>query len=72
MAINKLHIPILKFYKEHIETMDLANFFFIFSQICNAYISGTKPFIKNPNDKFCGIKSVGGGGGHINPQIIFA
>ena len=55
MAIFKFHIPILEFPKERVETIfgsigeavqDLANFPFIFSQICIAYISGTKPFRK--------------------------
>ena len=59
MAICKLNIPILEFPKERVETIfgsigeavqDLADFSFIFSQICIAYISGTKPFRKNPFD----------------------
>ena len=64
MAICKLHIPIVEFPKERIETIlrtigeavkDLADFFFIFWQICIAFISGTNPFKKNSLDKFCGI-----------------
>ena len=63
MAICKLHIPILEFPKERIETIfrtigeavqDLADFSFIFWQICIAYISGTNPFKKKSFDKFCG------------------
>ena len=56
MAICKFHIPILEFPKERVETIfgsigeavqDLANFPFIFSQICIAYISRTKPYFEN-------------------------
>ena len=66
IAICKLHIPNPKFAKEHIETIfgsigqtvqGLADFSFIFSQICTAYISETKPFKKTPSIKFCGINS---------------
>ena len=66
MAICKLHIPFLEFPKECVKTIlrtigeavqDLADFSYIFSQICIAYISGTKPFRKNPFDKFCGLNS---------------
>ena len=66
MAIYKLYILILEFSKERIETIfrsigvavqDLADFSFIFWQICIAYISGTNPFKKNPINKFCGIDS---------------
>ena len=66
MPIHKYHIPNLKFSKEHIETifgfigeavLDLADFSFIYCEICIAYISVTKPFLKNPPDKFCGINS---------------
>ena len=61
MAICKLHIPILEFPKERVETIfgsigeavqDLADFSFIFWQICIAYISGTNPFKKNPSTNF--------------------
>ena len=57
MAICKLHIPILEFPKERVETIlrtigeavqDLANFSFIVLQILIAYIARTKPFMKNP------------------------
>ena len=66
MAICKLHIPNLEFAKERTETIfesmgqlvqDFTDFSFIFSQICIAYISGTKPYMKNLNDKFGGINS---------------
>ena len=63
MAICKLHILVPKSAKERIETIfesigqtiqDLADFSFIFWQICIAYISGTNPFKKKSFDKFCG------------------
>ena len=56
MAIQKWDIPNLDFPQEHIETIprstghvvqDLADFPFIFSQICIAYISRTKPYFEN-------------------------
>ena len=34
-----------------------SRFSFIFSQTCIAYIPETKPFKRNPSDKFCGINS---------------
>ena len=61
MAICKFHIPILEFPKERIETIlrtigeavqDLADFSFIFWQICIAYISETNPFKKIPPTNF--------------------
>ena len=64
MAIYKLYILILEFSKERIETIfrsigvavqDLADFSFIFSHIWIAYISRTKPSIKNLFDKFWGL-----------------
>ena len=64
MAICKLNIPILEFPKERVETIfgsigeavqDLADFSFIFSQIWIAYISRTKPYMKNSFDKFWGL-----------------
>ena len=64
MSIYKLYILILEFSKERIETIfrsigvavqDLADFSFIFSHIWIAYISRTKPFIKNLFDKFLGL-----------------
>ena len=66
MAIYKLYILILEFSKERIETIfrsigvavqDLADFSFIFWQICIAYISGTNPFKKKSFDKICGSDS---------------
>ena len=64
MAIYKLYILILEFSKERIETIfrsigvavqDLADFSFIFSHIWIAYISRTKPSIKNLFIKFWGL-----------------
>ena len=66
MAICKLHILILEIPKERVETIlrtigeavqDLADFSFIFWQICIVYISRTNPFKKNSFNKFCGIDS---------------
>ena len=63
MAILRLYNPILEFAQKHIETIfssigksvqNLADFSFIFSQIWIAYISRTKPYLKNPFDKFWG------------------
>ena len=64
MAIYKLYILILEFSQEHIETIfrsigvavqDLADFSFIISHIWIAYISRTKPSVKNLFDKFWGL-----------------
>ena len=65
MAIYKLYIPILESSQWRIETIfrsiglavqDLADFSFIFSHIWIAYISRTKPFMKNYFNKFLGLK----------------